>query len=77
MLGKSEEWFWSSEPRIVINLISEKKKIERINQKNLACYIACCVWGKDPNEIDGKDKIVETKVAGRDKPIDPSLLRGL
>lgn len=76
-MNKSEEWFWNSEPRIVINLINEKKKIDRIDKKNLACYIAGCVWGKDPNELDGQDKIKETKVAGRDKPIDPRLLRGL
>ena len=78
LLGKSEEWFWNSEPRIVINLIREKKRIERINQKNLACYISCCVWGKDPNELDGLDKIKkDDKIPGRDKPIDENLLRGL
>lgn len=75
LLGMSEEWFWNSEPRIVINLINEKKKIEKVNQKNLAAYISCCVWGKDPNEIDGTN--TEEGVAGRDKPIDPNLLRGL
>ena len=78
MLGKSEEWFWNSEPRIVINLIKEKRKIERINQKNLAGYISCCVWGKNPNDLDGLDgDDGDGKVAGRDKPIDPRLLRGL
>lgn len=77
-MGKSEEWFWETEPRIVINLINEKQKLERIEKKNLACYIASCVWGKDPNEIDGgQDLIKNEKVAGRDYPIDPMKLRSL
>lgn len=59
-------------------LINEKNKIERIKQKNLACYISACVWGKDPNEIDGLDnEKKDDRVAGRDKPINPNLLRGL
>ena len=76
-LGKDEAWFWSTEPRILIALINAKTKIERIKQKNLACYIAGAVWGKDPNELDGHDKGENTKVAGRDFPIDPMKLRGL
>lgn len=76
-MGKSEEWFWASEPRIVINLISEKERLDRIKQKNLAAYIACCVWGKDPSEFDGEDIPKDGKVPGRDKPIDENLLRGL
>ena len=49
-----------------------------IEQKNLASYIACCVWGKDPSEIDGtnEERKKELKVPGRDVPIDPELLRG-
>lgn len=55
-------------------LVEQKNKIKQIEQKNLASYIACCVWGKDPSDYDGtKDK---EKVAGRDMPIDPALLRG-
>ena len=60
-----------------MTLIDEKKKIDRINNKNLACYIACCVWGKDPNEADGLDAPEGNLVAGRDFPIDASLLSGL
>lgn len=75
-LGKSEEWFWSSEPRIVINLIDEKNRIEKIKQKNLSAYISYCVWGKDPSELD-VDVEKETKVAGRDYPISENLMRGL
>ena len=76
-LGKSEEWFWNTEPRVLIALINAKNKIERIKQKNLACYIAGAVWGKDPNDIDGYDKVDNKKIAGRDFPIDPMKLRGL
>lgn len=74
-MGKSEEWFWESELRIVWNLIAKKKEIEKANQKNLAAYIALCVWGKNPSDYDEPKK--ETEVAGRDKPIDPALLKGL
>lgn len=73
-MGKSEEWFWDSELRIVWNLIAEKKEIEKAKQITLASYIACCVWGKDPGILDKKE---DTQVAGRDKPIDPAALRGL
>lgn len=73
-MGKSEEWFWDTELRIVWNLIAEKKEIEKANQKCLAAYIAMCVWGKNPDSIDKK---VETEVAGRDKPINPAALKGL
>lgn len=62
-----------SEPRIVINLIEQKKEIDRERMKASACYIACCVWGKDPSEIDGNSK---NEVLGIDKPVDPSLLKG-
>ena len=71
-MGKSEEWFWSSELRIVWNLIQEKKKIDEVKMKNQAMYIASYVWGKDPDENKEEDEI-----AGRDKPINPELLRGL
>lgn len=74
LMGKTEEWFWDSELRIVWNLIAKKKEIEKARQKNLAIYIAMCVWGKDPNAIDEQE---ETEVAGRDKPIDPAQLQGL
>jgi hypothetical protein len=69
-MGKSEEWFWDSELRIVWNLIHEKKEIEKVKAKNLAIYIASYVWGKDPVEEE------ETEIAGRDKPVDEKLLRG-
>ena len=49
-MGKSEEWFWESELRIVWNLINEKKKLDEIKMKNQAIYIASYVWGKDPDE---------------------------
>lgn len=77
-LNKSDAWFWKTEPRILITLINAKNKIERINNKNLATYIACCVWGNDPNEADGKDMPEGNElIAGRDYPIDPAKLRGL
>lgn len=70
-MGKSEEWFWDSELRIVWNIIAEKRRLDEIKMKNQAIYIASYVWGKDPD--DGNDK----EVAGRDKPINPEMLRGL
>jgi hypothetical protein len=78
-MGKTDNWFWSTEPRVLFALIEKKAKMERIEKKNLACYIASCVWGKDPNELDGQDKetVKNKKIAGRDFPIDPMKLRGL
>lgn len=73
-LGKSEEWFWNTELRIVWNLIEKHKELEKIRQQNLSLYIACSVWGKNPAALDKKE---DTEIAGRDKPIDPALLRGL
>lgn len=73
-LGQTEEWFWQTEPRIVFSLVEQKRKLKQIEQKNLAAYIACCVWGKDPSEIDGTN--IDEKVPGRDIPVDPALLRG-
>lgn len=74
----SEEWFWASEPRIVIALIDKKNEIKKCEQKNLAAYIACCVWGNNPSDIDGtnNERKIKQKVPGRDVPIDPELLRG-
>lgn len=71
-LGKSEEWFWDSEPRIVINLINQYKEIEKERMKTQSMYIACCVWGKNPSELEGEDD----GVPGIDKPVDPNMLKG-
>ena len=70
-LGKSEEWFWDSELRIVWNLIMERRRLDEIRMKNQAIYIASYVWGHEPDEEEEKE------VAGRDKPIDEGMLRGL
>jgi len=72
LMGKSEEWFWDSELRIVWNIIAEKRRLDEIKMKNQAIYIASYVWGKDPD--DGNE---DKEVAGRDKPINPEMLRGL
>lgn len=72
-MGMTEEYFWESTPRKIIALIDQKKEIENAKIKNLAVYIACYVWGKDPD----KDGEGDGLVAGRDKPIDPSALKGL
>lgn len=72
LMGKSEEWFWDSELRIVWNLIMEKRRLDEIRMKNQAIYIASYVWGNNPDELDE-----QKEVAGRDKPIDEGLLRGL
>lgn len=58
--------------RIVWNLIEENKKLKKIEQKNLACYIACCVWGKNPDEIEGEE--VKEGIAGIDYPADDRLI---
>ena len=71
-MGKSEEWFWDSELRIVWILIMEKRRLDEIRMKNQAIYIASYVWGNNPDELDE-----QKEVAGRDKPIDEGLLRGL
>lgn len=72
-MGKSEEWFWDSELRIVWNIVMEKRRLDEIKMKNQAIYIASYVWGQDPDKGNEKDE----QVAGRDKPIDETLLKGL
>ena len=74
-MGKSEEWFWESTPRLVMALIDQKKKIEKVNMKNQAIYIACYVWGKDPNEFEEKDS--KKLIPGIDIPVDASLVNQL
>ena len=71
-MGISEQSFWESTPRKIIALIDQKKEIEKAKIKNQAVYIACMVWGKDPDDLD------ETggPVAGRDIPISESALNG-
>ena len=71
-MGMSEQYFWESTPKKIIALIDQKREIEKAKIKNLAVFIASYVWGKDPEE--GLD---DGLVAGRDKPIDPSALKGL
>ena len=53
-MGLSEGYFWESTPRKIIALIDQKKQIEKAKMKNLAVYIACMVWGKDPDEMEEK-----------------------
>ena len=55
-------------------LIDQKNEIEKIKQKNQAIYIACYVWGKDPDEFENN---TDGLVAGRDVPIDPNKLNCL
>lgn len=74
-LGKSEEWFWETEMRIVWNLIEEHKRLEKIRQKNLAIYIASFVWGKDIDEEEPKTE--KGKIAGVDYPINPEYIKCL
>lgn len=75
LLGKSEDWFWDSELRIVWNLLQEKKRIDEIRMKNQAIYIANYVWGHDPDAENGKGG-GNKEIQGRDTPVDPALLRG-
>lgn len=72
-MGISETDFWESTPRKIIALIDQKKEIEKAKIKNQAVYIACMVWGKDPDEVEEKGGLV----AGRDMPISEGALMGL
>jgi hypothetical protein len=72
-MGLSEGYFWESTPRKIIALIDQKKQIEKARTKNLAIYIACMVWGKDPDEMQA-DK--NAPIAGRDFPASESALKG-
>lgn len=74
LLGLSEEYFWESEPKKIIALIDQKKEIEKVNQKNLAIYIASYVWGKDPDEMEKKER---GPIPGIDIPIDEGLVNKL
>ena len=56
-------------------LIDQKKRIEKINQKNLAIYIASYVWGKNPDEIE--DESENKLIPGVDIPINPELVKNL
>lgn len=73
LLGLTEEYFWKSTPRNIVAIIDQKRKIEETEQKNQAIYIACYVWGKDPDEMKKNE---DGPVAGRDVPISESALRG-
>lgn len=73
LMGLGEKYFWESTPRKIIALIDQKKEIEKATIKNQAVYIACMVWGKDPDEVEEKGG----PVAGRDIPISESALNGL
>ena len=73
LMGLGEEYFWESTPRKIIALIDQKNEIEKAKIKNQAVYIACMVWGKDPDEVEEKGG----PVAGRDIPISESALNGL
>lgn len=73
-MGMTEQFFWESTPRKVMALIDQKKEIEKINQKNLAIYIASYVWGKDPDEIEQKKS---GPIPGVDIPINPELVSRL
>lgn len=68
--GLSEESFWESEPKKVIAIIDQKNETEKIKMKNLAIYISCYIWGKEPEETNKKKE----PIPGIDIPADESLL---
>ena len=72
-MGISEADFWKSTPKKIIALIDQKNEIEKTKAKNQAIYIACYVWGKDPDKYEDNDG----PVAGRDIPINEGALKGL
>ena len=51
-MGISEADFWKSTPKKIIALIDQKNEIEKARIKNQAVYIACYVWGKDPDKYE-------------------------
>lgn len=55
-------------------LIDQKNEIEKVRMKNQAIYIACYVWGKDPDEFEEKER---APIPGIDIPIDASLINKL
>ena len=59
---------------MVMALIDQKKEIEKTNMKNQAIYVACYVWGKDPDEFEEKER---APIPGIDIPIDASLVNRL
>lgn len=65
----SEEWFWETEPRVVVSMIDEKQVIEKEKAKLNAFYIACFIVGKNPDEVSEKE------IAGIDKPVTEEQLR--
>lgn len=73
-MGLTEEYFWESTPRKIIALIDQKNEIEKVKQKNLAIYIACYVWGKDPDEVE---RDVKKPIPGIDVPVDENLVNRL
>jgi len=72
-MGLGESYFWESTPKKIIALIDQKNEIEKIKAKNQAVYIACYVWGKDPDKYEENDG----PVAGRDVPISEGALKSL
>jgi hypothetical protein len=72
-MGISEADFWESTPKKIIALIDQKNEIEKARIKNQAVYIACYVWGKDPDKYEENDG----PVAGRDVPISEGALKSL
>ena len=72
-MGLGEETFWESTPKKIIALIDQKREIEKARLKNQAVYIACYVWGKDPDKYEDNGG----PVAGRDVPISESALNSL
>lgn len=56
-------------------LIDQKNEIETIKAKNVAIYISCYVWGKDPDEIKERDK--RKPIPGIDIPINASIANQL
>jgi hypothetical protein len=72
-MGISESDFWESTPKKIIALIDQKNEIEKARIKNQAIYIACYVWGNDPDKAEQNGG----PVAGRDVPISEGALKGL
>ena len=68
----TEKWFWSTEPKIVVTMIEEKKKIDIEKMKLQAAYTGICVWGKNPNELAGS----EAPVPGVEVPVSPENWKG-
>jgi hypothetical protein len=55
-LGKSEEWFWTVEPKILFVMLGEKRRLELSKMKTLAYLNQGGTIDEEEEELPGKDR---------------------